>query len=324
MILPKLLLPLALLILAPAITFAGPQQSAATAGKSKIATPAGWSDDFENAQKQARAQNKDLLVAFSGSDWCGWCVRLEKEVFTQAPFTEKASESFVPVYVDLPQDKERLSPAAKRQNEGLAARYRIDRFPTVLLIDTDGDIIAQTGYLEGGPENYLKTILRLRDDSKRAPEYMAQKQIRQVPQGPDRARRLDAILKPLPTQAQIRLSQYVREVLAYDPTGSRGLRKNYPYFTEILPQEQLIIESITKITHEINDAIAARGKTKDKSEHVRIIASVVRKHASSLKTLKKNAIAAYKRFPQDSEATRRLDKLLMRLNDLLFYVENRK
>ena len=324
MMLSKILLSLALLSLVPAISAAETPQADASAKKSKIATPAGWSDDFENAQKQAREQNKDLLVAFSGSDWCGWCIRLEKEVFSQAPFTEKASESFVPVYIDHPQDKERLSPAAKRQNAPLVARYRIERFPAVLLLDTDGDIIAQTGYLEGGPENYLKAILQLRDDGKRAPEYKAQKQLRQIPQGPDRIRQLDAILSPLPLQAQIRLSQYVQEVLNYDPTSTRGHRKNYPYFTEVLPLEQTLIELITKITHETNAALEARGKPQDKSEHVRIITSVVRKHATALKTLKKNSLAAYKRFPQDSEAARRLDNLLMRLGDALFYIENKK
>ncbi len=323
MILPKLL-PLILLSLAPVAGFAEHPQSDVTAPKSKIATPAGWSDDFENAQALAREQSKDLLVAFSGSDWCGWCIRLEKEVFARPPFTEKASEYFVPVYIDHPQDKERLSPAAKRQNAPLVARYRIERFPAVLLLDSDGDIIAQTGYLEGGPENYLKAVLQLRDDGKRAPEYKAQKALRQVPQGPERIRRLDAILNPLPLQAQIRLSQYVQEVLDSDPKGTRGFRKNYPYFTEILPLEQLLIEETAKISRETEAALAARGKSKDKSEHVRIITAIVRKHAVPLRKLKKNALAAYKRFPQNSEATRRLDHLLMRLGDVLFYIENKK
>ena len=72
-------------------------------------TPEGWTDDFDAAKAQAKSEGKLLLVDFSGSDWCGWCKKLDEEVFAKPEFLEGAKKDFVLVMVDSPSDKKLLS-----------------------------------------------------------------------------------------------------------------------------------------------------------------------------------------------------------------------
>ena len=124
----------------------------------KTSTPEGWTDDFEGALSQAKAEKKHVLVDFSGSDWCGWCKRLDKEVFATPEFLEGAKDKFVLVMIDSPSDKSLLSEKAKTQNPELVSRFGIRGFPTVLVLDADGNKVAQLGYAAGGPEPYLAKL----------------------------------------------------------------------------------------------------------------------------------------------------------------------
>jgi thioredoxin-related protein len=112
-----------------------------------------WLTDLEAAKKQAAAEKKDILVDFTGSDWCGWCIRLKKEVFDQPEFAE-ASKKFVLVELDFPRGKKQ-SPELKAKNEALSKQFAIAGFPTILLLDAQGQVYAQTGYQEGGAKQYL-------------------------------------------------------------------------------------------------------------------------------------------------------------------------
>lgn len=127
-----------------------------------VAGGEGWSSDFEAAKKQAAETNKDLLIDFTGSDWCGWCIKLNKEVFSQEPFKAGVKDKFVLVELDYPQDKSKLSAATLKQNEELAKKYPINGYPTILLTDADGKPYAATGYEAGGPEAYVKHLDELR------------------------------------------------------------------------------------------------------------------------------------------------------------------
>ena len=121
-------------------------------------TPVGFTDDYDAALTQAKAEKKLVLADFSGSDWCFWCQRLDKEVFSQEAFVSAATNKFVLLMVDRPRDKSVLSEKAKTQNDALIRRYKVQGFPTVLLLDEDGKIQAETGFVGGGPENYLKHL----------------------------------------------------------------------------------------------------------------------------------------------------------------------
>ena len=122
----------------------------------------GWSSDFAAAKKEAAESKKDLLIDFTGSDWCGWCIKLNKEVFSLEPFKAGVKDKFVLVELDYPNDKSKLSAATLKQNEELAEKYPISGYPTILLTDSDGKPFATTGYQEGGPEAYVKHLDELR------------------------------------------------------------------------------------------------------------------------------------------------------------------
>ena len=131
---------------------------AATAATAKTSTPRGFTDDFDGALARAKAENKTVLAAFSGSDWCGWCQRLEKEVFSKRAFLQEATNRYVLVYIDRPSDKSLLSERAAKRNPQLIEQYGIEGFPTVLLLDGDGKVLDKMGYARGGAQHYLELI----------------------------------------------------------------------------------------------------------------------------------------------------------------------
>ena len=139
----------------------------------RTSTPEGWTDDLDAALKQAKAEGKQVLVDFSGSDWCGWCKRLDKEVFDTEAFRAGAKDRFVLVMIDSPRDKSLLSDAAKEKNPALVEKYGIEGFPSVLVLDGDGTKLYQTGYQRGGPEAYLAMLEREIKDAPDVAKYIA-------------------------------------------------------------------------------------------------------------------------------------------------------
>ncbi len=115
----------------------------------------GWTSDFDAAKKQAATQKKDLLLDFTGSDWCGWCIKLDKEVFQQDAFKAGVKDKLVLVDLDFPKDKSKLSEATQAQNEKLRGDFKIKGYPTIFLCDASGKPYAQTGYQKDGPEKYV-------------------------------------------------------------------------------------------------------------------------------------------------------------------------
>lgn len=124
-------------------------------------TPKGFTDDFDAALADAAKTDRKVLAVFSGSDWCIWCKRLESEVFAKDAFLEEATNKFVLVFVDSPNDKSLLSDTGREHNEALTAKYGIRGFPTVLVLDAKGTQLASTGYQRGGPEKYLKHLAEI-------------------------------------------------------------------------------------------------------------------------------------------------------------------
>ncbi|TVP76691.1 MAG: thioredoxin family protein [Puniceicoccaceae bacterium] len=116
-----------------------------------------WLTDFEAAKAKAAAEQKPLLLDFSGSDWCGWCIRLDDEVFSQSSFKEFAASELVLVKLDFPRDKAQ-SDEVKAQNRALAGKYGVRGFPTILILSAEGEKIEQTGYRPGGAEAYVQHL----------------------------------------------------------------------------------------------------------------------------------------------------------------------
>ncbi len=136
--------------------------SVALAAGSLAAT--GWEDDFAKAVERAASENKYVLVDFSGSDWCGWCIKLDEEVFSKPAFKNYAKENLVLVLLDFPRRKE-LPKKTREQNEALLKKYNVRGFPTVLILNPKGEEVARTGYKPGGAEAYVEHLKKLIADA---------------------------------------------------------------------------------------------------------------------------------------------------------------
>lgn len=117
-----------------------------------------WMTDFAKAKEKAKAENKYILIDFSGSDWCGWCMKLDKEVFSEKAFQTYAKDNLVLMLADFPRDKSKQSEEVRMQNEQMAKDFKVRGFPTVFILDPSGKTIAQTGYRDGGAEAYVEHI----------------------------------------------------------------------------------------------------------------------------------------------------------------------
>jgi len=126
-------------------------------GQSASADGLNWENNLEQAIDQAKKENKAVLVNFTGSDWCIWCKRLSSEVFQQEAFKDYADKSLVLVMLDFPRDKQQ-TPETQNYNRNLAQKYGIQGFPTILIFNNQGKLVAQTGYQPGGPEKYVEHI----------------------------------------------------------------------------------------------------------------------------------------------------------------------
>ena len=124
--------------------------------------PKGWTEDFEAARQQAAKEGKLILIDFSGSDWCGWCKKMDEEVFSQDRFVREVTKKFVLVMVDSPRDKSMLSALARKQNQKLTEKYEVRGFPTVVIVNPDGEKVkSHSGYRKGGPQGYIKYLREL-------------------------------------------------------------------------------------------------------------------------------------------------------------------
>ena len=125
-----------------------------------FATKEGWLDDLEKAKAQAKSENKKILLDFTGSDWCGWCKKLDKEVFSQQAFKDYASKHLVLVEVDFPRSFQ-LPEATKKQNDALAKKFSINGYPTIVITSASGTKRGELGYVEGGPEAFIKALKKV-------------------------------------------------------------------------------------------------------------------------------------------------------------------
>ena len=112
-----------------------------------------WTTDLGKALQLAKQENKAVLVNFTGSDWCKWCFKLSDEVFSQDEFKEYADKNLVLVKVDFPEHKEQTN-QTKMYNKSLAKKFGVQGFPTIIIINSGGRMVAKTGYQAGGPVNY--------------------------------------------------------------------------------------------------------------------------------------------------------------------------
>ena len=124
---------------------------AATAFWQANAAESTWLTDLPKAQAQAKSENKIVLMDFTGSDWCGWCIKFKKEVLDTAEFQAYAAKNVVLVELDYP-NKKVQSDDLKKANAALKTQYDIHGYPTLLVLDQNGkEIGRQVGYCRRRP-----------------------------------------------------------------------------------------------------------------------------------------------------------------------------
>lgn len=113
-----------------------------------------WLTSYDEAAKLSKETGKPMLVDFTGSDWCGWCIKLKEEVFSKPEFDAWADENVVLLELDFPR-KTKLSQELTAQNNELKDKYEIRGFPTILFLDSEGEKLGQYGYDRGGPDVWI-------------------------------------------------------------------------------------------------------------------------------------------------------------------------
>lgn len=121
-----------------------------------------WHTDVKEAIAIGNKEKKPLLMFFTGSDWCGWCIRLQKEVLKTPEFEKWANANVILVELDYPR-RTPQNPEIKKQNDELQQAFSIQGFPTICFANgttQDGKInfegLGTTGYVAGGPAAWLE------------------------------------------------------------------------------------------------------------------------------------------------------------------------
>jgi protein disulfide-isomerase len=117
-----------------------------------------WSTDVSQAVAKAKAENKLVLLDFTGSDWCSWCIKFKKDALETKQFQDYAAKNLVLVELDFPQNKQQPA-ELKAANEALGEKYKVDGYPTFVVLNKDGkEIGRQEGYKEGGAKAFIAEI----------------------------------------------------------------------------------------------------------------------------------------------------------------------
>jgi len=191
-----------------------------------------WYGDFDAAVAAAKKAEKDLFVDFTGSDWCGWCIKLHDEVLGFDEFVNEAQKDYVLVSLDFPRGEEAKAKVPDpERNEELAQKYGIQGFPTVLLMTPDGQVYGRTGYQAGGVEKYLKHLDALQTSGKKALQE-TEKAVAAFQAAEDEASKLAAWEQCLATLVALDagspfvepLVGPVRWALEHDPSNEKGLK----------------------------------------------------------------------------------------------------
>ena len=117
-----------------------------------------WGTDLPAALNQAQSQNKLVLMDFTGSDWCPWCIKLDQETLSTSQFMSYAANKLVLVRLDFPHQTPQ-SDDLKQANAALASRFSVNGYPTCILVDASGkELGRQVGYLAGGPDAFIAWV----------------------------------------------------------------------------------------------------------------------------------------------------------------------
>lgn len=127
---------------------------------SNFAVSQEWQTNFEEAKKIASEQDKNVIIVFSGSDWCAPCIKLDKNIWQSEAFKKESVKDWIIVKANFPRKKANELPKEQTEhNRKLAEKYNIEgSFPLVVVLDKNGKVLGKMGFKNVSPEEYIKMI----------------------------------------------------------------------------------------------------------------------------------------------------------------------
>ena len=212
-----------------------------------------WYINAEKAFADAKKNNKSVLMNFTGSDWCGWCIKLEGEVFSKQAFSKQALKEFVFLKLDFPSDKSKLSKETAEQNEAYKNKFGVAGFPSIYICDSQERPFAKTGYLAGGPEKYLAHVKKFREQLKERNELLA---LAAVAKGEKKAELLDRALGLMDEGiATGHYEDVIEQIVKLDKDNKFGLRKKY-WAAQDLEEQRRILAKVDVICRTLDPEAA--------------------------------------------------------------------
>ena len=179
-----------------------------------------WTTDLEAAKTKAAAEGKSILIDFTGSDWCGYCIQLEKQVFNTPEFASFANDQFVYVQVDVPSNPAKIGAELYNKNQELCKQYKIAGFPTIMVMSPEGYVIG--GFVGGS------NMQRTKDSLSAALANAGKLKQAQQLQGSEQAKLMAEIHFSLPSDLQAAndaMVQVISEADTDNVTGVKDLAK---------------------------------------------------------------------------------------------------
>lgn len=184
-----------------------------------------WSDNVQASTETAKNEKKDLLLNFTGSDWCQFCIQLDKEVLGKDEFIQQASAHFVLVKLDFPKNTESQSQQLIEQNNEWQKRLAVEGFPTIALLDAEQRPYAFTGFREETADQYWAHL-----ESLQAARIARDAALEKADgaEGLERAKFLDEALEALDHQiVETYYVDVINEIVSLDADDVAGLRSKY-------------------------------------------------------------------------------------------------
>jgi thioredoxin-related protein len=208
-----------------------------------------WYLDAEKAFSVAQKEDKSVIMNFTGSDWCTWCIKLEGEVFSKREFSREALKNFVFLKLDFPSDKSKQSQEEIQQNEDLKSKFGVSGFPSIYICDAAGRPFAKTGYQAGGPKKYLSHVKGFQEKLQERNELLA---LATREAGDKKAELLDRALGLMdPDIVTNHFEEIIKEIVAIDKNNKLGLRVKY-YAAQDAEERKRILAKIDVIVRTLD------------------------------------------------------------------------
>ena len=119
-----------------------------------------WETSYENSITKAQNQNKKIILVFQGSDWCGPCIKLSKEIWSTEEFIAYSKINYILIQADFPRKKKNaLEKKQQKINNFLAEKYNPNGyFPLVVVLNKNGEVLGETSYKKTTPKQYINLL----------------------------------------------------------------------------------------------------------------------------------------------------------------------